>query len=69
MTFTPQVLTQTDNNNSASSLTSASFNGISTITTGYNTLILTFDIIILKIFKYNILNNLLYIIYELRFRY
>ena len=41
MTFTPQVLTQTDNNNSTSSLTSASFNGISTITTGYNTLILT----------------------------
>lgn len=41
MTFTPQVLTQTDNNNSISSLTDISFNGISTITTGFNTLILT----------------------------
>jgi hypothetical protein len=38
MTFTPQVLTQT--NNSTTSLAS-SFNGISTITTGFNTLILT----------------------------
>jgi hypothetical protein len=41
MTFTPQVLTQTDNNNSVTSLTDTSFNGISTITTGFNTLILT----------------------------
>ena len=41
MTFTPQVLTQTDNNNTISSSTDISFNGISTITTGYNTLILT----------------------------
>ena len=40
MTFTPQVLTQTDNNNTVSSLTDTSFNGISTITTGFNTLIL-----------------------------
>lgn len=40
MTFTPQVLTQTDNNNSTSSLAS-SFNGTATITTGFNTLILT----------------------------
>jgi hypothetical protein len=43
MTFTPQVLTQTDNNNSISNSTSPSFNGISTITTGYNTLILTIN--------------------------
>jgi hypothetical protein len=43
MTFTPQVLTQTDNNNSVSSLTDTSFNGISTITTGFNTLILTIE--------------------------
>jgi hypothetical protein len=41
MTFTPQVLTQTDNNNSISNSTDVSYNGISTITTGYNTLILT----------------------------
>lgn len=41
MTFTPQVLTQTDNNNSVVSLTDISFNGISTITTGFDTLILT----------------------------
>lgn len=41
MTFTPQVLTQTDNNNSVESLTDISFNGLSTITTGFNTLILT----------------------------
>ena len=43
MTFTPQVLTQTDNNNSVASLTDTSFNGISTITTGFNTLILTIE--------------------------
>ena len=43
MTFTPQVLTQTDNNNSVTSLTDTSFNGISTITTGFNTLILTIE--------------------------
>lgn len=44
MTFTPQVLTQTDNNNSvALSLPDISFNGISTITTGFNTLILTIE--------------------------
>ena len=41
MTFTPQVLTQTDNNNTITSSTDVSFNGIFTITTGYNTLILT----------------------------
>jgi hypothetical protein len=41
MTFTPQVLTQTDNNNSILNSTDVSYNGISTITTGYNTLILT----------------------------
>jgi len=41
MTFTPQVLTQTDNNNSISNSTDVSYNGISTITSGYNTLILT----------------------------
>ena len=41
MTFTPQVLTQTDNNNSISNSTDISYNGISTITSGYNTLILT----------------------------
>ena len=40
MTFTPQVLTQTDNNNTITS-SDVSFNGVSTITTGYNTLILT----------------------------
>ena len=43
MTFTPQILTQTDNNNSIENSTDVSFNGISTITTGYNTLILTVD--------------------------
>lgn len=41
MTFTPQVLSQVDNNNSIISSTNTSFNGISTITTGFNTLILT----------------------------
>lgn len=41
MTFTPQVLTQTDNNNTIASSSDVSFNGVSTITTGYNTLILT----------------------------
>ena len=41
MTFTPQVLTQNDNNNSVINSTDVSFNGISTITTGYNTVILT----------------------------
>ena len=41
MTFTPQVLTQTDNNNTISNSTDISYNGISTITSGYNTLILT----------------------------
>lgn len=41
MTFTPQVLTQTDNNNSSNQTSSTLFNGISTITTGFNTLILT----------------------------
>lgn len=40
MTFTPQVLTQTDNNNSTTSLV-LTFNGTSTITTGFNTIILT----------------------------
>lgn len=40
MTFTPQVLTQTDNNNSTT-LQVPIFNGISTITTGFNTIILT----------------------------
>lgn len=43
MTFTPQVLTQNDNNNTIINSTDASFNGISTITTGYNTVILTVD--------------------------
>ena len=41
MTFTPQVLTQSDNNNSIASSSSASFTGTSTTTTGFNTLILT----------------------------
>ncbi len=41
MTFTPQVLTQNDNNNTINNSIDLSFNGISTITTGYNTLILT----------------------------
>lgn len=39
MTFTPQVLTQTDNNNTTNS-SFITFNGISTTTTGFNTLIL-----------------------------
>lgn len=43
MTFTPQVLTQNDNNNTIINSTDASFNGVSTITTGYNTVILTVD--------------------------
>lgn len=42
MTFTPQVLTKTDTNNSTEILTS-SFVGSSTITTGYNTIILTIN--------------------------
>ncbi len=41
MTFTPQVLSQVDNNNSIAASSIGSFNGISTITTGFNTLILT----------------------------
>lgn len=41
MTFTPQILTQTDNNNSILSSTDSIFNGISSITTGFNTIILT----------------------------
>ncbi len=48
MTFTPQVLTQTDNNNStifyytgSNPYTQSSYEGTSTVTTGYNTLILT----------------------------
>ena len=41
MTFTPQVLTQTDNNNSVEGSSLTSFNGLSTVTTGFNTLILT----------------------------
>jgi hypothetical protein len=40
MTFTPQVLTQTDNNNSSTG-TATSFTGTSTVTTGFNTIILT----------------------------
>jgi hypothetical protein len=43
MTFTPQVLSQVDNNNSKMSSIDTSFNGTSTITTGYNTLILTIN--------------------------
>ena len=43
MTFTPQVLTQTDNNNTIASSSDASFNGVSTTTTGYNTIILTLN--------------------------
>jgi hypothetical protein len=43
MTFTPQVLSQVDNNNSIISSTDSSFNGISTLTTGFNTLILTIN--------------------------
>jgi len=43
MTFTPQVLTQSDNNNSTTQLSASSFNGTSTVTTGFNTLILTID--------------------------
>ncbi len=34
MTFTPQVLTQTDNNNSVEGSSLTSFNGLSTVTTG-----------------------------------
>lgn len=41
MTFTPQVLTQIDNNNSIVLSTSLSFIGTGTVTTGFNTLILT----------------------------
>jgi hypothetical protein len=41
MTFTPQVLTQTDNNNSTYSVISTTFTGNSTVTTGFNTIILT----------------------------
>lgn len=41
MTFTPQVLTQTDNNNNSSTGTAISFTGTSTVTTGFNTIILT----------------------------
>ncbi len=41
MTFTPQVLTQTDNNNSISSSVSTTYTGSSTVTTGFNTIILT----------------------------
>lgn len=41
MTFTPQVLTQTDNNNTTTQLSASSFIGTSTVTTGFNTLILT----------------------------
>ncbi len=40
MTFTPQVLTQTDTNNSISS-SSTYYAGNSTVTTGFNTIILT----------------------------
>jgi len=40
MTFTPQVLTKTDNNNSTSS-TFSTYIGIPTMTTGFNTIILT----------------------------
>jgi hypothetical protein len=43
MTFTPQVLTQTDNNNSIASSSSPSFTGVSTLTTGFNTIILTIE--------------------------
>lgn len=41
MTFTPEVLSQTDNNNSVILSSSASFTGVSTLTTGFNTIILT----------------------------
>jgi hypothetical protein len=41
MTFTPQVLSQIDNNNSLASSSASSFIGTSTVTTGFNTLILT----------------------------
>jgi hypothetical protein len=43
MTFTPQVLSQVDNNNCVSNSTDSSFNGTSTLTTGFNTLILTIN--------------------------
>lgn len=42
MTFTPQVLSQLDSNNSIGSSSSASsFTGLSTVTTGFNTIVLT----------------------------
>lgn len=41
MTFIPEVQTKTDTNNSYSSASSNSFTGTSTVTTGYNTIILT----------------------------
>ena len=40
MTFTPEVLSKTDVNNSTSSA-ALTFNGVSTVTTGYNTLFVT----------------------------
>lgn len=40
MTFTPEVLTKSDPNNSTS-VAALSFNGVSTVTTGYNTLFIT----------------------------
>jgi hypothetical protein len=43
MTFTPQVLSQVDNNNCTVGSTLSSFTGTSTITTGFNTLILTIE--------------------------
>lgn len=42
MTFTPQVLTQIDTNNSGTT-TGTTFTGISTNTTGFNTIILTIE--------------------------
>jgi hypothetical protein len=41
MTFTPQVLTQIDNNNCVVLSSSATFIGTATLTTGFNTIILT----------------------------
>ncbi len=43
MTYIPSVLTNTDNNNTSSTLltSGSTFTGISTITTGYNTILLT----------------------------
>jgi hypothetical protein len=41
MTFTPQVLTKTDTNNSTTYSGSGTYTGTSTETTGFNTLILT----------------------------